>query len=380
MNSQVHGDPHEPVKVAVVQAEPCWFDVEAATQKTCDLIAEAGANSAKLIAFPELWIPGYPNFIHAMAAKETFPYIIKYYRNSIDIESKHMESIRLAAKNAQIMCVLGISERHRGSLYMAQTFIGPHGDILLHRRKFKPTAQERILFGDASGDCITNVVSTPIGRVGGLQCFEHLQPLLKYNTYFQGEQIHVASWPNLFPPVGKMPFFNTVESCTMATHTMAVEGATFVLLASSTQTEKGLTEERPHTAVIGGGFSEIIAPDGRTLVKAPSATFEGLLYGELDFDEIYMAKSIVDTVGHYSRPDIFTLQVRGDVRRQCEYAEPGEFNHTSRFPELPTHQGPQERTGSSIATSMKAGVSSLKGVSNHKKDTVDGIVSGKRCD
>ncbi|KAL2872985.1 hypothetical protein SGCOL_011883 [Colletotrichum sp. CLE4] len=338
MNSQVHGDPHEPVKVAVVQAEPCWFDVEAATQKTCDLIAEAGANSAKLIAFPELWIPGYPNFIHAMAAKETFPYIIKYYRNSIDIESKHMESIRLAAKNAQIMCVLGISERHRGSLYMAQTFIGPHGDILLHRRKFKPTAQERILFGDASGDCITNVVSTPIGRVGGLQCFEHLQPLLKYNTYFQGEQIHVASWPNLFPPVGKMPFFNTVESCTMATHTMAVEGATFVLLASSTQTEKGLvanglipsqdtddaknapaeTEERPHTAVIGGGFSEIIAPDGRTLVKAPSTTFEGLLYGELDFDEIYMAKSIVDTVGHYSRPDIFTLQVRGDVRRQCD--------------------------------------------------------------
>ncbi|KAK1634565.1 carbon-nitrogen hydrolase [Colletotrichum phormii] len=322
VDDTVHGDPHEPVKVAVVQAEPCWFDVEAATQKTCDLIAEAGANSAKLIAFPELWIPGYPNFIHAMAAKETFLYNIKYYRNSIDIESKRMEKIRLAVKKAQIMCLLGISERHRGSLYMAQTFIGPHGDILLHRRKFKPTAQERILFGDASGDCTMNVVSTPIG------------PPLKYNTYFQGEQIHVASWPILFPPVGKMPFFNTVESCTMATHTMAVEGATFVLLASSTQTEKGLvanglipsqdtddaknppveTQERPHTAVIGGGFSEIIAPDGRTLVKAPN----------------YMAKSIVDTVGQYSRPDIFTLQVRGHVRCQCEYTEPGEFNHASR--------------------------------------------------
>ncbi|KAK6222527.1 hypothetical protein QIS74_04229 [Colletotrichum tabaci] len=360
MGSYVHGDPKEPVKVAVVQSEPCWFDVEAATNKTCDLIAEAGANGARLIAFPELWIPGYPNYIHAKTEKENFPYNLKYYRNSVDVESKHMERIRMAARAAQIMVVVGISERHRGSLYMAQTFIGPDGSVLLHRRKFKPTAQERILFGDASGDCATNVVATPIGRVGGLQCFEHFQPLLKYNTYFQGEQIHVASWPNLFPPVGTMPFFNTVEPCTMATHTLAVEGATFVLLASSTQTKKGLLanglipepntdspssssdgtgEELPHTAVIGGGFSEIIAPDGRTLVKAPSATYDGLLYGELDFDEIYTAKSIVDTVGQYSRPDIFTLQVRGEVRRHCEYDQVGEFAHATRFPNLPTAQG-----------------------------------------
>ncbi|KAF0323536.1 hypothetical protein GQ607_009217 [Colletotrichum asianum] len=328
MNSHVYGDPDDPVKVAVVQAEPCWFDVEAATVKTCGLINEAGANGAKLVAFPELWIPGYPNFIHAKAAKETMDYNLKYYRNSIDVRSEHMERICMAARNASIMVVVGISERDKGSLYMAQTFIGPDGDVLLPRRKFKPTAQERILFGDASGDCTTNVVQTPIGRIGGLQCFEHLQPLLKYNTYFQGEQIHVASWPNLFPPVGKMPFFNTVESCMMATHTLAVEGATFVLLASSTQTEKGLVAnglvdesehagqgEKPHTAVVGGGFSEIIAPDGRTLVKAPSPTFEGLLYGELEFDEIYIAKSILDTVGQYSRPDLFTLQVRGKLRR-----------------------------------------------------------------
>jgi cyanide hydratase len=125
------------------------FDIEAATSKTCDFITEAGANGAKLIAFPELWIPGYPNYIHAKTAKENFPYNLKYYRNSVDIESKHMERIRMAARAAQIMVVIGISERHRGSLYMAQTFIGPDGGILLHRRKFKPTAQERILFGDA---------------------------------------------------------------------------------------------------------------------------------------------------------------------------------------------------------------------------------------
>lgn len=232
---------------------------------------------------------------------------------------------------------------------MSQTFIGPDGDVLLHRRKFKPTAQERIIFGDASGDCAKNVVATPIGRVGGLQCFEHFQPLLKYNTYCQGEQIHVASWPNLFDPVGKMPLFNSREPCTWASHTLAVEGGTFVLLASSIQTEKGLvahglaadsdTEEKPHTAIIGGGFSEIIAPDGRTLVKSSSSTFDGIIYGELDFNEIYIAKSSVDPVGHYSRPDIFTLHVNDTINSHTIIAEQkNSFDNLSKFPALPVEK------------------------------------------
>lgn len=196
-----------------------------------------------------------------------------------------------------------------------------------------------------SGYCTNNVVQTDIGRVGGLQCFEHLQPLLKYNTYSKGEQIHVASWPNLFPPVGKMPFFNTVESCTWASHVLAVEGSTFVLLASSIQTEKGLKAHgfmaedddtgRSHTAVIGGGFSEIIAPDGRTLVKAPSPTYDGLIYADLDFDEIYVAKNTVDPVGHYSRPDIFRLHLNDDVNTYVISHKQNEvFHHASRFPKL----------------------------------------------
>ncbi|KAL2826616.1 carbon-nitrogen hydrolase [Aspergillus cavernicola] len=310
-------DPSSPVKVAVVQAEPCWFDIEAAVQKTCDLITEAGKNNAKLIAFPELCIPGYPTFVFAHTIKTVNDYMLEFYRNSVSVESSHMTKIRKAARAAEIMVVLGISERHRGSLFMAQTFIGPDGTTLLHRRKFKPTGPERIIFGDASGDCSKNVIQTPLGRVGGLQCFEHIQPLLKYNTYFQGEQIHVASWPCLFPPVGNMPFFNTVEACRMATHTLAVEGGVFVLLASSIQTEKGLGanglikpvvegEEIPHTAATGGGFTVVIAPDGRALTEAVPADWEGLVYCELDFEEIYRAKQWVDPVGHYSRPDIFT--------------------------------------------------------------------------
>ncbi|KAL5342158.1 carbon-nitrogen hydrolase [Aspergillus crustosus] len=322
-------DPSDPVKVAVVQDEPCWFDVDAAVIKTCDLITEAGKNGAKLIAFPELWIPGYPNFVFAHTTKVVNDFMLEYYRH----------------------------KRHRGSLYMSQVFIGPEGDIILHRRKFKPTGPERIIFGDSSGDCSKNVAQTPLGRISGLQCFEHIQPVLKYNTYAQGEQIHVAAWPNLFPPMGKMPFFNTVESCRMATHTLAVEGGVFVLLASSIQTEKGLKAngllpetddsssaatgiphvDAPHTRVTGGGFSVVIAPDGRALTEPVAADWEGLIYAELDFEEIYRAKEWVDPVGHYSRPDIFTLQVRSQTRAHVEVEALSEgkgFEHVARFPEL----------------------------------------------
>lgn len=118
-------------------------------EKTCSLIAEAAANGAQIIGFPELWIPGYPVFIYAHKANVIYDYCRKYYRNAIDVNSQHMQTIRAAARDAKIMVVLGIAERDRGSLYMAQTFIGPDGNILLHRRKFKPTSFERVVFGDA---------------------------------------------------------------------------------------------------------------------------------------------------------------------------------------------------------------------------------------
>ncbi|KAJ5698494.1 Nitrilase [Penicillium macrosclerotiorum] len=347
----VHGDPAQPVKAAVVQAEPCWFDLDAATDKTCALIAEAASNGAQVIGFPELWIPGYPTFIFGHKANDMYDYCLKYYRHAVDVTSEQMNRIRSAARAGNIMVILGIAERDKGSLFMAQVFIGPDGNILLHRRKFKPTSLERVVFGDASGDCTTNVVQTPIGRIGGLQCFEHLQPLLKYHSYFQGEQIHVASWPMLFPPVGKGPFFNTVDACRMATHVYAIEGGAFVLLASHTQGESGLKanglimpdqsqDTTPHVSTLGGGFSQIIAPDGRSLTEPVDPTFEGLLYADLDFNEIYYAKNIVDPVGQYSRTDLFTLQVDNRVKRHCVYKgeENDAYKHASRYPDLKSEE------------------------------------------
>lgn len=129
------------------------FDVEAAVKHTCELIAEAGASDAKLIAFPELWIPGYPTYVFAHDKKAASRYTLQYYRNSVEVDSTHMFRIRAAARAAKIMVVLGYSERDRGSLYMSQTFIDANGAVLLHRRKFKPTGYERTIFGD--GVCST---------------------------------------------------------------------------------------------------------------------------------------------------------------------------------------------------------------------------------
>jgi len=125
------------------------FNVEAAVKHTCELITEAGVNGAKLVAFPELWIPGYPTYIFAHIKGAASRYTLQYYRNSVEVDSSHMYQIRCAARAARIMVILGYSERDKGSLYMSQTFIGPEGNILLHRRKFKPTGYERTIFGDS---------------------------------------------------------------------------------------------------------------------------------------------------------------------------------------------------------------------------------------
>ena len=144
-----------------------------------------------------------------------------------------------------------------------------------------------------------------------------------------------------------MPFFNSVESCRIVTHTLAIEGGTFVLLASQVQTEKGLEAnglgkeaslddvDAPHTAVVGGGFSVIIAPDGRALTEPVDPKWQGILYHELDFDEIYAAKAWVDPVGHYSRPDIFSLSVNGRTHQHvvtCGIMDG--LQHDLRFPTL----------------------------------------------
>lgn len=188
------------VKVAVTQAEPAWIDLPAAVEKTCKLMREASSNGAQLIAFPECWIPGYPCWIWTRLID--FDLNVRYIKNSMPLNSPEMAAIQACAKESNIAVSLGFAENDNNSLFIAQVLIGQDGEIKMHRRKMKPTHMERTIFGDASGHCLKSVADLPFARVGSLACWEHIQPLLKYNTIAQKEEIHVAAWPSVTPHSG----------------------------------------------------------------------------------------------------------------------------------------------------------------------------------
>lgn len=241
----------------------------------------------------------------------------KYFENSMEINSPEYDRVRKAAKDNSIFVMFGFSERCHGTLFMAQSLISSNGDILLHRHKTKPTHIERTLFGEGSGDSIKNVVSTELGNIGTLQCWEHLQPLLKYHTYAQHEHIHIAAWPTNQAYVGWEPWSFCNEAAVIASRMYAIESGAFTIVATQCHTQKTLEtlsegvdkSEASHMAQVGGGFTAIYGPDGRKLTPDITPDWEGILYADCDFEQIRFAKSVADPVGHYSRPDLFQLHV-----------------------------------------------------------------------
>jgi len=182
---------------AAVQAEPVYFDALKTAEKAAALIDDAGRQGARLVAFPETWLPGYPYWIWlGSPAWGMHRFILDYHQNSPVAGGPEKEILCHAARRNGIFVVMGLSEKIGASLYMAQWFIGPDGKVVARRRKLKPTHVERSVFGEGDGSDIV-VLDTPLGKLGGLCCWEHMQPLSKYAMYFQGEQIHAAAWPSV---------------------------------------------------------------------------------------------------------------------------------------------------------------------------------------
>jgi predicted amidohydrolase len=247
------------VRVGAVQAEPGWLDLEGSVNKTISLIGKAAEEGVNVLGFPEVWIPGYPwsvssTYLRASAdcrrslwtksVLENTEMVHQYMANSLRRDSPEMKRIQEAVKDAGMFVVLGYSERDGASLYMGQSFISPDGEIVHHRRKIKPTHVERTLWGEGQAESLKTVVDTPFGKVGGLNCWEHLQPLLRYYEYAQGVQIHVASWPAEFcmpdPKELAWQYHETGEASYRASQFMAIEGQTFVVVASQILTEKNI--------------------------------------------------------------------------------------------------------------------------------------------
>ncbi|RBR17376.1 hypothetical protein FVER53590_11865 [Fusarium verticillioides] len=313
------------LKVAAIQAEPVWNDLQGGVNKSIGLIQEAAKEGANVIGFPEVFIPGYPWSIWANSPTENAPWINEYFKNSMEKESPEMDQIRAAVREAGVFVVLGYSERYRGTLYIAQSFIDETGTIVLHRRKIKPTHVERAIYGDGQGESLTNVADTKFGRVAGLNCWEHTQTLLRYYEYSQDVDIHVSSWPSIFPQnVPEWPYHITPECCKAFSHVVSMEGACFVLLASQIMTEenhkKANVDGYDYTKKSGGGFSMIFSPFGEELVKPLAPNEEGILYADINLEEKYKAKQNLDIVGHYSRPDQLSLRVNKHAAKPVFFA------------------------------------------------------------
>jgi len=307
------------VRVGAVQAEPVWLDLQGSIEKTITIIQQAAKDGIQVLGFGEVCIPGYPWAIWTKSIVENTELVHKYMANSLSRVSPEMDRIRTAVKEAGIFVVLGYSERDGASLYIAQSFIDTSGEIIHHRRKIKPTGVERSVWGDGQADSLKTVVDTPFGKVGGLNCWEHLQPLLRYYEYSQGVQIHVASWPPMFPDPDsadkvKWPYHFTDVANSVASQFLAIEGQAFVLVATQVVSEGNLEKINmgggfPVYKVPGGGFSMIYGPDGRPLAKALPAGEEGIVTADIDLADIDYAKAMADPVGHYSRPDLLSLNV-----------------------------------------------------------------------
>ncbi|MGX1499542.1 nitrilase [Labrenzia sp. MBR-25] len=310
------------IKVAAVQAAPVFLDLNRSIDKAEQLITEAARNGAKIIAFPEAWLPGYPWFVWLSSPAEAMQFFAPYHHNSMDVNSEQMNRLQAIAQRNDIFINMGFSERENGTRYMSQAMISNEGDLLQVRRKLKPTFAERMVFGEGDGSDL-EVVNTSIGRIGALNCWEHAQPLVRMAMHAQGEDIHVAAWPS-FCLYRDMAYALGPEVNNSFSRTYAVEGSCYVLAPCATVSQEmfdimAQTPEKAHllnprTSKPGGGYAMIYAPDGREMCEPLADDEEGILYADLDPVLIDMAKVAADPRGHYARPDVLRLVLSKEKR------------------------------------------------------------------
>lgn len=304
-------------KVSVVQAEPVWFNLQGSVKKAITLIEAASKNGSELVAFPELFIPGYPIWIWQNAAD--IPKNINYIENSLYIDSDEFRSIQEAAAKYKIKVVLGFSERFGGLIYVSQAIIDSDGEILSTRRKIKATHVERVLFGDGKAVDLNSVASVEFKdksyNVGCLNCWEHAQPLLTFNAATKLEDIHIGAWPPLDPYDSSNPSdLNSlrVEGCQALAQAYAIQNQCFYLFASAIITDeiyKQLDSVPFPFKANGGGCSAIYGPSGQKLTIDLDPAEEGLLTAEVNPILLTINRHFLDTIGHYSKPELFSLQV-----------------------------------------------------------------------
>jgi nitrilase len=299
----------ERVKVACVQAEPVILDRDATIEKQEALTAEAAAAGARLVVFPESFVPAYPSSAWAKAlagwadprAKEAFAWLA---REAVEVPGLAEEELSRIAREHAVWLVTGITERdpaRPGTLYNTLLYHAPDGALALAHRKLVPTNHERLVWGQGDGSGLTTV-QTPFGRLGGLICWENYMPLARFALYSAGLEIYVAStaddgdaWQATLVHLARESRAYVVSPCHFQD-------------AGSYPDAFPLRDELAGLGLLGRGGSAILAPDGSYLA-GPLYDEEGILYAELDPAVLDAERQRFDPAGHYHRPDVLELRV-----------------------------------------------------------------------
>ncbi len=310
------------VKAAVVQAAPVVFDTDATIAKVASLTAEAASGGAELVVFPEAFVSGYPRgadfgAVVGNRTDEGRDEYLRYWKSAIEVPGPRTDELGAIAADNGVHLVIGVIERDRGTLYCAVAYFDADGTLLGKRRKLMPTGSERLVWGFGDGSTL-DVYDTAVGRIGAVICWENYMPLLRTAMYQKGIEVYCA------------PTADHRDSWVSTMVHIATEGRCFVLGCNQVTRRSDFPDDYPNAygddpdTLLSRGGSCIVDPLGNMLA-GPVFDEEAILTAELPLDHIARGKYDFDVVGHYARPDVFTLTVDERPKRPFEFIDgPGE--------------------------------------------------------
>jgi aliphatic nitrilase len=294
------------VRAAAVQLQPVLYSRDGTVERVVAKIDELATRGVQFATFAETLVPYYPYFAFVQRPFEMLGEQVRLMGQAVTVPSPTTQAIGDAAARAEMVVSIGVNERDGGSVFNTQLLFDADGTLIQRRRKITPTYHERIVWGQGDGSGL-RAVDTTVGRVGQLACWEHYNPLARYALIADGEQIHSAMFPgSIFGDL-----FAQQTEIQVRNH--ALESGVFVVAATAwldpDQQEQIMADTGcPVGPISGGCFTAIVTPQGE-LLGDPLRSGEGEVIGDLDFALIEKRKAFMDSVGHYSRPELLSLLV-----------------------------------------------------------------------
>ncbi|RYF80369.1 MAG: Nit6803 family nitriliase [Comamonadaceae bacterium] len=319
------------VRAAAIQIAPDLASALGTLDRVCAAIDDAARQGVQLAVFPETFVPCYPYFSFVLPPCQQGAPHLALYEQAVVVPGPITQAVAERARARSMVVVLGVTERDHGSLYNTQLIFDADGSLKLKRRKLTPTYHERMVWGqgDAAG---LQVVDTAAGRVGALACWEHYNPLARYALMAQHEEIHCAQFPGSL--VG--PIFAEQMGVTIRHH--ALESGCFVVNATGWLTDAQIESITPDAglqrALRGGCHTAIVSPEGKYLAE-PLTEGEGMVIADLDLGLVTKRKRMMDSVGHYARPELLSLAIN-DRPAQPVIRMPEAPHAHARAPAIPT--------------------------------------------